>query len=32
MAKENILIIEDEETLANNVADKLRAEFLPPLF
>jgi len=26
MAKENILIIEDEETLANNLADKLRAE------
>ncbi len=26
MAKENILIIEDEQTLANNLADKLRAE------
>ncbi|MEM9953863.1 MAG: response regulator transcription factor [Chloroflexota bacterium] len=26
MANENILIIEDEQTLANNVADKLRAE------
>lgn len=26
MANENILIIEDEQTLANNLADKLRAE------
>ena len=26
MAKENILIIEDEQTLVNNLADKLRAE------